>query len=203
MCNSNHAHDIVLYQSMVSRIHCALSVYGIPRIFVFTHSASSNPHWSGWHQTRLGSTGTMTKCWRATSTSPSIPGFLDRTSVDFLTWFRDPQFYLKKGRLFLYATWGCSDDRNNSTSVFFRFMASEKMSNRSKIGSLEASRRLLEVRPVQEVLFKNDQKWAKPKGKSRPFFWWKFGYAQISLPGSKIYWVREHFSMLQTHFHNF
>ena len=103
----------------------------------------------------------------------------------------NPQFPQKKGRLFLYATWGRSDDRNNSTSVFFRFMASEKMSNRSKIGSLEASRRLLEVRPLKKYdpkMIKNDQNQSKTKGKKSSFFWWKSGYAQIPLPGSKIYW---------------
>ena len=93
--------------------------------------------------------------------------YAEHCSVDFWIWFRNPHFHQKKGRLFLYATWGWSDDRNNSTSVFFRFMASEKMSNRSKIGSLEASRRLLEVRPLKKYGPKNDQKWPKPKQNQR------------------------------------
>jgi len=52
-------------------------------------------------------------------------------------------------------------------------MASEKMSNRSKIGSLEASRRLLEVRPLKKYdpkMIKNDQNQSKTKGKKSSFF---------------------------------
>ena len=59
--------------------------------------------------------------------------------------------------------------KNNSTGVFFRSMALEKMSNRSKIGSLEASRRLLEVRPVNidgPKGIKNGQNQSKTKGAS-------------------------------------
>ena len=73
----------------------------------------------------------------------------------------------------MYATLGCSDDRNNSTRVFFRFMASEKMSNRSKIGSLEASRRLLEVRPLKKYdpkMIKNHQNQSKTKGEKSSFY---------------------------------
>ena len=64
---------------------------------------------------------------------------------------------------------GVRCSRNNSTSVFFRFMASEKMSNRSKIGSLDSEIFSLEVRPLKMYdpkMIKNDKNQSKTKGKS-------------------------------------
>ena len=51
---------------------------------------------------------------------------------------------------------GCQKRKNNSTSVFFRFVASEKMSNRSKIDSLVAENEHFIARAPNEAF----QKWS-------------------------------------------